>query len=553
MTTEAIESAGSLDMLLADAALGARRMLRPDLSTLKFLGALAGNPGPTLDRAKALAGELNRIARGTSSVAPAKRDRRFTDPAWTENPLLRRIVQAYLAAGHTAEELVDDADLDWRDHERTSFLVSNLVEGAAPSNNPLLSPVAWKAAIDSGGASVLKGLRNLATDLAAAPRVPTMVPPDAYRVGVDLAVTPGHVVARTPMFELIRYTPQTATVSATPLLMVPPMINKFYAMDLAPGRSLVEYLVGEGIQVFMVSWRNPDARHADWDFDAYGQAILDALDTTWAITGAQRAHLLGTCSGGIVSALAAGHLAAVGRDRLASFTLLVTMLDQDRAGTAGAFADPAIAKAAIAASRAKGYLDGKTLAEVFAWLRPGDLIWNYWINNYLAGRIPPAFDILFWNADTTRMSAGLHRDFVTAALDNTLTRPGAATLLGTPIDLRKVTVDAYVVAGSADHICPWRNCYTSTQLFGGHSRFVLSTNGHIAALINPPTNPKSSYQVADTHPADPNAWAAAAHTEQGSWWPDYVGWLKQRGGEQVTPSDGAPALDAAPGRYVLET
>ena len=336
-----VDAAGSLDMLLADAALGAGRLLRPDSSTLRFLGALAGRPGPTLGRAKALAGELNRIARGSSSVTPARRDRRFADPAWTENPLLRRIVQAYLATGRTAEDLVADAELGWRDHERTSFLVSNLVEAAAPSNNPLLSPVAWKAAIDSGGVSALRGLRNLANDLAAAPRVPTMVAPDAYRVGVDLALTPGDVVLRTPAFELIRYTPQTETVSATPLLMVPPMINKFYAMDLAPGRSMVEYLVGEGVQVFMVSWRNPDARHADWGFDAYGQAILDALDATCAIAGAERAHLLGTCSGGIVSALVAGHLAAIGRDRLASFTLLVTMLDQERAGTAGAFADPA--------------------------------------------------------------------------------------------------------------------------------------------------------------------------------------------------------------------
>jgi poly[(R)-3-hydroxyalkanoate] polymerase subunit PhaC len=547
-----VEVAGSLDMLLADAALGTSRLLRPDSSTLRFLGALARKPGPTLERARSLAGELGRIARGTSTVAPAKRDRRFADPAWTGNPWLRRIVQAYLAAGHTAEELVVDAELGWRDHERTSFLVSNLVEAAAPSNNPLLSPVAWKAAIDTGGVSVLKGLRNLATDLATAPRVPTMVPPDAYRVGVDLALTPGDVVVRTEIFELIRYAPQTETVSATPLLMVPPMINKFYAMDPAPGRSLVEYLVGQGIQLYMVSWRNPDERHADRGFDAYGLAILDALDAACAITGADRAHLLGTCSGGIVSALVAGHLAATGRDRLASFTLLVTMLDQERAGTVGAFADPAVAKAAIAASRAKGYLDGKALAEVFAWLRPGDLIWNYWVNNYLAGRTPPAFDILFWNADTTRMSAGLHRDFVTAALTGTLTQPGATTLLGTPIDLRKVAVDTYVVAGSADHICPWRNCYTSTQLFGGDSRFVLSTNGHIAALINPPTNPKSSYQVADEHPAEPDAWAAAARTERGSWWPDYVGWLVQRGGEQVNPPT-AEALDAAPGRYVLET
>ena len=285
------DAAGSLDTLLTEAALGAGRMLRPDLSTLKFLGALAGKPGPTLGRVSALAGELTRIARGTSSVAPAKRDRRFADPAWNENPVLRRIVAAYLAAGRTVEDLVADAELSWRDHERTSFLVANLVEAAAPSNNPLLSPVAWKAAIDSGGLSVLRGLRNLAGDLAAAPRVPTMVAPDAFQVGVDLAGCDREVVLRTEVFELIRYTPQTETVYDTPLLIVPPLINKFYAMDLAPGRSLVEYLVGEGMQVFMISWRNPDARHADWGFDAYGQAVLDALDAT----GAERTHLLGTC------------------------------------------------------------------------------------------------------------------------------------------------------------------------------------------------------------------------------------------------------------------
>jgi len=374
-----------------------------------------------------------------------------------------------------------------------------------------------------------------------------MVAPDAFQVGVDLAITPGEVVLRTEVFELIRYTPQTETVYDTPLLIVPPLINKFYAMDLAPGRSLVEYLVGEGMQVFMISWRNPDARHADWGFDAYGQAVLDALDAT----GAERTHLLGTCSGGIVSALVAGHLAATHQHRLASFTLLVTMLDQERAGTAGAFADPALAKAAIAVSRAKGYLDGKALAEIFAWLRPGDLIWNYWVNNYLAGRTPPAFDILFWNADTTRMSAALHRDFVTAALDNALTRPGATTMLGRPVDLGDVTVDSYVVAGSADHICPWRTCYPSTQLLGGDSRFVLSSGGHIAALINPVSNSKSSYLVADTHPADPDAWAASARTEQGSWWPHYAAWLKERGGERVAPPT-VVSMGPAPGHYVVE-
>jgi len=424
---EPVDVAAALDLMLTDAALGVSRRFLPGRSTAHFVGALARRPRPTATRAADLVAELGRIAVGASSVAPSSRDRRFADPAWTGNPVLRRVVQAYLATGHTAEGLVADADLDWRDTERIGFLVSNLVQAAAPSNNPLISPVAWKAAIDSGGASALRGLRNLVGDLAAAPRVPTMVPPDAYRVGVDLAATPGEVVLRTPVFELIRYAPQTDTVYATPLLMVPPTINKYYVMDLAPGRSMIEYFVGQGQQVFVMSWRNPDARHSAWGMDAYGQAVLDALDATCAITGADRAHLLGACSGGIIAAQVAAHLATLGRDRLASLTLLVTMLDQERAGTAGALVDEPTARAAIAASRARGYLDGRSLAEVFAWLRPGDLIWNYWVNNYLRGAAPPAFDILFWNADTTRMTAALHRDFVTLALDNALTRPGAAT------------------------------------------------------------------------------------------------------------------------------
>ena len=265
-------------------------------------------------------------------------------------------------------------------------------------------------------------MRNLVTDLAAAPRVPTMVPPDAFEVGVDLAVTPGAVVLRTETFELIQYTPQTPTVRTRPLLIVPPVINKYYVADLAPGRSLVEYLVQGGQQVFMISWRNPDARHRDWGIDVYGQAILDALDAALAVTGADAATLLGFCSGGTLQSMALAALQQRGQldDKVAGFALAVCVLDQAQAGVAGALLDETTAKAASAASAARGYLDGRTLAEVFAWLRPNDLIWNYWVNNYLQGKDPAPFDILFWNADTTRMSAALHRGFLDLALRNAL-------------------------------------------------------------------------------------------------------------------------------------
>ena len=304
--------------------------------------------------------------------------------------------------------------------------------------------------------------------MAVPPRVPSMVEPDAFEVGKDLAVTPGSVVLRTPAFELIQYRPATAAVQQVPLLVVPPVINKYYVMDLAPGRSLAEYLVGSGLQVFMISWRNPDARHAQWDLGTYGQAILDAMDAAARITGSEQVVLAGACSGGIIAAMVAAHLAHVGQqDRIAALTFLVTVLDQAHAGLASAVIDERTARLAAASSRTRGYLDGRSLAEVFAWLRPNDLIWNYWVNNYLLGRKPPPFDILFWNADTTRMTAGLHRDFLRLGAANALVRPGGATMLGSPVDLALIDRDSYLVAGITDHICPWQSCYRSTQLLGG--------------------------------------------------------------------------------------
>jgi polyhydroxyalkanoate synthase len=556
-----VDVAGALDLLLTDAALGTARRFVPGRSTLRLAGALARRPRQLVGRAGALAGELGRIAVGTSDVTPSSRDRRFADPAWMQNPLLRRVVQAYLATASTVEGLVHDAPLQWRDAERVGFATNNLLDALAPSNNPLLSPVAWKATIDTGGGNVITGARALARDLSSSPRVPSMVPSDAFQVGRDLGVTPGAVVHRAPEYELIQYRSQTQSVHRQPLLIVPPTINKFYVLDLAPGRSLIEYLVGAGHQVFVMSWRNPDARHSDWGFDSYGRAVIDALGVVRDIGDVSAVHLLAACSGGILTAMVLAHLAATGAEHgVASLGLLVTMLDQTRAGTASALVDESTAAAAVAASRRKGYLDGRNLAEVFAWLRPNDLIWNYWVNNYLQGKPPPAFDILYWNADTTRMAARLHHDFVAVAMSNGLTTPGAVSMLGTDLDLSKVAVDSYVAAGVADHICPWQSCYRSTQLLGGNGRFVLSTSGHIAALVNPPGNKKSSYQTTKEgveNPADPLEWQRQADTEQGSWWPDYAGWLAERSGQVPAPgsvgSTRYPALEDAPGSYVLDT
>ncbi|HUD77702.1 MAG TPA: alpha/beta fold hydrolase [Streptosporangiaceae bacterium] len=554
------ESAGdvaaALDMLLADGALGVLRRFRPDGAAARLAASLARRPQLTGLHLAALASELGRIATGSSELAPDRKDRRFTDPAWAQNPLLRRTVQAYLAAGQAATDLLATAELDWRDDERLRFVLSNLIAAAAPSNSPLLNPAAVKALVDTGGLSVVRGLRALVTDLAQPPRVPAMVAPDAFEVGRDLAVTPGSVVYRTEMLELIQYAPVTAQVCEYPVLIVPPMINKYYITDLAPGRSMIEYLVSQGHQVFAISWRNPDARHRAFDLDSYGAAVTGALDAALAVTRADRVSICALCSGGIVSSMVAAHLAEIGGlDRVASLCLGVTVLDQARAGTAGAMIDETTAAAAVAASAARGYLDGRALAEVFAWLRPDDLIWNYWVNNYLQGRTPQPFDILYWNADTTRLPAALHRDFIRLALDNALTRPGAATMLGSPVDLSKVDADTYVIAGIADHLCPWQSCYRSTQLLGGHVTFVLSTSGHIASMVNPPGNPKATFRTAAENPADPRAWLDAADTVSGSWWPHYSDWLAARsGGERRKPAaagrKGYDVLAAAPGTYV---
>jgi len=555
---EVDDLATPLDALLIDAALGPLRRFAPDLSTAKLAGRLATRPGATTARLRALAADLARIGLGTSQVAPQLRDRRFADPAWTHNPVLRRIVQAYVAAGRAVEQLIDDADLGWRDDQRVRFLAENLLAALSPSNAPLLNPESAKAAIDSGGLNLLHGGLNLVRDMMHAPRIPQMVDGSGFTVGGNLAATPGAVVLRTEAFELIQYTPQTPMVRRVPLLLVPPTINKFYVLDLAPGRSWIEHLVRSGQQVFVMSWRNPDARHAGWGLDAYAQAVLDALDVVERIGRTDRTVLAGVCSGGMLASVVAAHLAAADRlGRLAGLALAVTVLDYQRAGLPAALADRYLARAATAMSRRRGYLDGKVLAEVFAWLRPADLVWQYWVNNYLLGRKPPAFDVLYWNADTTRMPAQLHADLMDVALNDRLATPAGITALGAPLDLQMIDVDAYVVAGAADHITPWQSCYRTTALLGGDTRFVLSTSGHIAAIVNPQGNAKATYQLNPHNPPGPQEWLRGATTEQGSWWPDFVSWLRQRSGPdkrapRTLGGRGLAPLIEAPGTYVLD-
>jgi polyhydroxyalkanoate synthase len=548
----------SLDTMLTDATRGPLRRMLPGRAAAKFAARLALRPDVVATHGARLTAELAKITVGRSPLEAAKGDRRFKEEAWRTNPAFRRLLQTYLAAGRTVDGLINDAGLDWRSERQIRFVAENVLDALAPTNGPLSNPAVIKATIDTGGKNFVAGATNFARDMSKPPRIPSMVDTSAFEVGRDIAVTPGAVVLRTPVFELLQYAPQTAKVRERPLLLTPPMINKFYIADLAPGRSMLEYAIKHGQQVFAISWRNPDGRQRDWNLDTYAGAVLEALDAVEEITGTESTHVLGLCAGGIVLSTVVAHLAARGeQDRIAGLTLGVTVLDQHNAGTTGAFMGQNTAIAAVAESARKGYLSGRSLAGVFAWLRPNDLIWNYWVSNYLLGKQPPAFDILFWNADTTNMPAGLHRDFLNLALENSLTKPGEATVLGTPVDLSKITVDTYVVAGIADHITPWQNAYRSVHLLGSDPRFVLSTSGHIAALVNPPGNEKSTFRISDTLAEEPEEWLRNATTTPGSWWDDWMDWLGERSGEERRPrkklgGKGLRPLGDAPGAYVKE-
>ena len=549
----------ALDLLLAETTASPRERFLPGREAVKLGAALARRPKAVVQRTSHLGQQLADVLAGRSQRQPSREDRRFGDPAWMSNWALRRLLQSYLAVGEAVDGLISDAALQWADDRKLRFVAQNLVDALAPTNFALTNPQVLKAVIDTGGSNFLNGLRQLARDIRQPPRLPRNVDQTKFEVGENLALSPGAVVVRNEGLELIQYRPTTPAVRQTPLLIVPPMINKFYITDLAPGKSLVEYLVAEGQQVFSISWRNPGRDHSHWGLDHYAAAVLDALDAVETVTGSERTHLIGNCAGGLLASALCGHLAAVGGlDRIASLTVGVCVIDNEHSNVVGAMASRRSIQAATLASARKGYLDGAELASMFLWLRPNDLIWPYFVNNWLLGKDPPAFDILYWNADTTRLPAALHRDFLAIASQNQLREPGGITLLGTPIDLSTITTDSYLVAGVADHITPWQNCYRTTQLLGGSKRFVLSNSGHIAAIVNPPANKRATFCTAGEHtPADPEEWLRTSVTHEGSWWTDWNAWLAERtGGTSRAPrrlgSRRYPVIGPAPGEYVHE-
>ncbi len=526
------------------------------LSTLRSV-AVHGlrNPVHTARHALALGGQLGRVLLGETVHEPNPRDSRFLDPTWALNPFYRRSLQAYLSWQKQTRHWIDDSSLGADDRARAHFAFALLNDAVSPSNT-LLNPLAIKELLNSGGNSVVRGVSNLFDDLLHNHGLPRQVSKQAFEVGKTVATTPGSVVFRNELLELIQYKPMSEKQYAKPLLIVPPQINKYYIFDLSPANSFVQYALKNGLQTFMVSWRNPDVRHREWGLSTYVAALEEALNVCRAITGAREVNLMGACAGGLTIAALQGHLQAKRQlRRISSASYLVSLLDSQIDSPATLFVDEQTLEAAKRRSYQQGVLDGRDMARVFAWMRPNDLIWNYWINNYLLGKEPPAFDILYWNNDNTRLPAALHGDLLDFFKHNPLSHPGGLEVCGTPIDLQKVTVDSFSVAGINDHITPWDAVYRSTQLLGGERRFVLSNSGHIQSILNPPGNPKANYVENPKLSSDPRAWYYDASHVEGSWWPQWLDWIQQRSGVQretltALGNQNYPPMEAAPGTYV---
>ena len=523
------------------------------------LGHMARSPGVVFRQEVGLLGELARIVAGRSELAPAAHDRRFADPAWKESPGYRALAQAYLAWGQALERFIDEVGLDKRDAERARFVVSLVVDAMAPTNSLGGNPAALKKLLDTGGASLVRGLENLVTDLARNGGLPAQVDARQFAVGRNLATTTGAVVYRSPVMELIQYRPVCAQVHARPLLIAPPQINKFYVFDLAPAKSIVQLALKGGLQTFAISWKNPTRAESHFGLDTYVAALEEAADAMRDITGAGEVNIWGSCSGGITTSAFLAHLAARGERKIHSATVAVCVLDMAvaQASTAGMFVTPETILAAKAASQLAGVLDGQELARMFAWMRPNDLVWNYWVNNYLLGNAPPAFDVLYWNSDSTRLAARLHADFLDLVDANPFVHPGLLRVRGTAIDMRRVDLDSYVLAGVTDHITPWQGCYRTAKLYGKRATFVLSNSGHIQSLLNPPGNPKACFWTNPALEESAQAWLHNAAKHQGSWWPHWLEWIKARSGDLREAPAGLgnqahPPLCAAPGAYVMD-
>ena len=532
-------------------ALGAAlaALARDPVSSARALGALTlAELAVGLDVARAVVD-----GDGEPAVQPEASDRRFGDRAWRSNPFLRGVLGSYLTAMRWAHETLESLELPEQTRQKAHFGLGLLLDAAAPTNFAWLNPEVVKEAYDTGGLSLAKGTARFAEDVVRNGGRPQEVDRSAFELGSDLAATPGRVVFRNDLIELLAYEPQSERVYAEPLVYVPPWINKYYLMDMAPGRSWVEFAVQQGFTVLTISWRNPDESMASLTMDDYvHEGLLAAVDRAAELTGSPRVNLVGVCVGGTLTAIALAVLAARGEaERIGWAALLNTLVDFSDPGEIGVFTDEAAIERIEERINRRGYISADELGGPFLLMKANDLVWRYVVSSWMMGKRPPPFDLLAWNADGTRIPAAMHSQYLRGCyLENGLTRPGGLEIGGVPVDMSAVRTPLYVLGSELDHIVPWQSSYRTTGLVGGDVRYRLSSGGHIAGLVNPPGGKKAKFWAGENHPDDdPDAWRASAEEQPGSWWEDWAEWAAARAGEQVDP----PALpdgEPAPGTYV---
>jgi polyhydroxyalkanoate synthase len=492
-------------------------------------------------------------------IEPERGDRRFRDPAWGDNALFDFIKQSYLLTSRWLVDTVNQLEgSDEKTRQKIDFYTRQFVDAMAPSNFVATNPEVLRATLESGGENLLRGLNNLLDDLGRGRGrlAIRMTDLDAFELGKNIAVTPGKVVFQTELMQLIQYAPSTEQVYERPLLVIPPWINKYYILDLQPKNSFIRYALDQGFTVFVISWVNPDADHAGKTFEDYMvEGPLAALDAIAQATGSRDANVVGYCLGGTLLAATLAYLAVKKDRRIKAATFLASLTDFEDPGELGVFIDEEQLAAMDESMARRGYLEGREMATTFNMLRANDLIWSFVINNYLMGKEPFPFDLLYWNSDSTRMPYAMHSFYLHKFYqENRLVEPGGISLCGVPIDLRTIRIPVYMLSTREDHIAPWATTYAATQLYGGKTTFVLAGSGHIAGVINPPSVEKYGYWTNPALPQDPEDWLAGAEQHAGSWWPHWRDWNAAHSGEKVAarvPGDGAlKPIEDAPGSYV---
>jgi polyhydroxyalkanoate synthase subunit PhaC len=502
---------------------------------------------------------LNMVRRlsGQEPLAPlgaSAGDKRFAEPEWTNNPMLAGMLEDYRVRTQAALQLVDSARLPEPTRRKARFAMQLMCDAFAPSNVPWLNPGVVKEAMDTDGMSLVQGMRNFMEDLKNNGGYPRQVDASAFELGKNIAATPGRVVMRNELIELIAYDPQTPDVFEIPLLCSPPWINKYYIMDLAPGRSFVEWALKHGHQVFMISYRNPDEKMSHLKMDDYlREGVLAALDAVQDLTGAKQVNIASLCLGGTLALVMLAYLAAHGQgDRVKSATMTNTLIDFSIPGDLGVFTDEDTIARLERRMRERGYLESNEMAKTFDWMRSGDLIWSYVVNSWFKGKQPPAFDILAWNGDSTRMPVEMHSQYLRACyLHNSIVKPNEFVIDDTPIDLGKIQTPLYVLGAETDHIAPWRATYLTTQYVSGDVKYTLTNSGHIAGIVNPPGGKKTwHYTKPLAHRGETaDEWQESADRHNGSWWEDWAAWAATHGGAMRKPYS-LPGGEPAPGRYV---